>query len=186
MNIDALNKSSHLLFSSLFEYFLTLLESLKTSYSSIPVKISVSYLSLIILSPSINVEPTKLKEQTTPTLWSFEISTGVWSRVQLVEAVVPTHHIIPAMADNGSRQTLWPAARTAAISVGESCTHSGASSGHSRDGIGAGWLLGGHGDRECADNEHHKHSDQQKHYLAGLWRLAVVGKEQRAETPAIV
>ena len=56
MNIDALNKSSHLLFSSLFEYFLTLLESLKTSYSSIPVKISVSYLSLIILSPYISVE----------------------------------------------------------------------------------------------------------------------------------
>ena len=132
-------------------------------------------------SPTVLLDPIKLKEHMTPTLWSFEISTRVWSRVQLVEDAIPMNHNISAIAD-GLQQTLWPATRTQAMIVGESCTHSGANIGHSRDGIGAGWLLGGYGDRECSDNVHHQHSDQQKHFLPGLWRLAVAGKGHRAQT----
>jgi hypothetical protein len=131
------------------------------------------------------VDSRKLKEQMTPTLWSFEISTEVWSRVQLVEAVVPNNHNNASAMVDGLRQALWPATRTEAMIVGE-CTHSGTSSGHGRDGSGAGWLLGGYGDREYEDNMQHTHIDQQQHHLPGLWRLAVAtGEERRALTPSI-
>eukprot|EP01043_Picozoa_sp_COSAG02_P051289 COSAG02_NODE_5380_length_4381_cov_2.299159_4_plen_514_part_00 len=114
-----------------------------------------------------STEPELSQEHSNPTgsttLWSFEISTGVWSRVEAVQRVPLT-----------TVEVHWPAARTDASVIG-GYGRSSPSSGVSRGAFDAAWVLGGFGNRECSGNL--SASSDDVHELTGLWRLEVLNDQ---------